>query len=165
MNWDAIGAIGEILGAAAVVASLFYVALQVRQNTKQSEINTAALDSSAEEAMTFAANDIRLRIAESDVLSTIYASGLSDPDSLSDVDLRRFQLVMSSLLQNTWLMLRQRERGISNNWHTVETTVARVMRMPGGKWFWENYGHEFEAELQDAIEIMLQDKTEPSNGS
>ena len=30
MNWDAIGAIGEILGAAAVVSTLVYLAIQVR---------------------------------------------------------------------------------------------------------------------------------------
>ncbi len=34
MNWDAIGAIGEIIGALAVVATLFYLAFQIRQNTK-----------------------------------------------------------------------------------------------------------------------------------
>ncbi len=31
MNWDAIGAIGSILGAIAVVATLFYLARQIRQ--------------------------------------------------------------------------------------------------------------------------------------
>jgi hypothetical protein len=30
MDWDAIGAIGEILGAAAVVATLAYLGVQVR---------------------------------------------------------------------------------------------------------------------------------------
>ena len=35
MNWDAIDAIGEILGASAVVASLVYLAVQIRHNTKQ----------------------------------------------------------------------------------------------------------------------------------
>jgi hypothetical protein len=30
VNWEAIGAVGEILGAAAVVATLVYLALQVR---------------------------------------------------------------------------------------------------------------------------------------
>ncbi len=34
MNWDAIGAIGEILGAAAVFASLIYLAVQTKQNTR-----------------------------------------------------------------------------------------------------------------------------------
>ena len=30
MNWDAIGAIGEIVGAGAVVISLVYLAVQIR---------------------------------------------------------------------------------------------------------------------------------------
>ena len=35
MHWDAIGAIGEIVGAIAVVATLAYLAIQMRQNTTQ----------------------------------------------------------------------------------------------------------------------------------
>jgi len=34
MNWEAIGAIAEALGAMAVVATLIYLALQIRQNTQ-----------------------------------------------------------------------------------------------------------------------------------
>ena len=41
MNWDAIGAIGEILGAFAVVASLIYLAVQVRQQNAESRISSA----------------------------------------------------------------------------------------------------------------------------
>ena len=33
MNWDAIGAIGEIIGALAVFLTLVYLATQIRQNT------------------------------------------------------------------------------------------------------------------------------------
>jgi len=35
MNWDAIGAIGESLGAIAVLVTLIYLAIQIRQNTAQ----------------------------------------------------------------------------------------------------------------------------------
>ena len=34
MNWDAIGAVGEIIGALAVVFSIAYLAIQIRQNAK-----------------------------------------------------------------------------------------------------------------------------------
>ena len=34
MDWDAIGAIGEVLGALAVVGSLVYLAIQIRSSTK-----------------------------------------------------------------------------------------------------------------------------------
>ena len=50
MNWDAIGAIGEIIGAAAVVATLFYLARQINDGSKQikmaslAELNTLCND-------------------------------------------------------------------------------------------------------------------------
>ena len=34
MNWEAIGAIGEVTGAIAVVITLIYLAVQIRQNTR-----------------------------------------------------------------------------------------------------------------------------------
>ena len=34
MNWEALGAIGEVLGAVGVIVTLVYLALQVRQNTR-----------------------------------------------------------------------------------------------------------------------------------
>ena len=43
MNWDAIGAIGETVGALAVFLTLIYLAIQIRQNTKA--VKAAAIDS------------------------------------------------------------------------------------------------------------------------
>jgi hypothetical protein len=40
MNWDAIGAIGEIVGALAVLATLIYLAIQVRQNSELQRAQT-----------------------------------------------------------------------------------------------------------------------------
>ena len=34
MNWDAIAALAELTGAVGVIASLFYLAIQIRQNTR-----------------------------------------------------------------------------------------------------------------------------------
>jgi hypothetical protein len=34
MNWEALGAIGEIVGAIAVVVTIGYLAVQIRQNTE-----------------------------------------------------------------------------------------------------------------------------------
>ena len=35
MNWEALGAIGEIIGAAAVLATLFYLAAQIKMKNRQ----------------------------------------------------------------------------------------------------------------------------------
>jgi len=39
MNWDAIGALGEVLGAIAVLATLYYLARQIRQSTVATRIS------------------------------------------------------------------------------------------------------------------------------
>lgn len=41
MNWDAIGAIGEIVGAIAVVITLVYLAAQIRSNTRTTTANAS----------------------------------------------------------------------------------------------------------------------------
>ena len=38
MNWDAAGAIGEIVGAFAVLATLIYLAKQIRHSTDVSKV-------------------------------------------------------------------------------------------------------------------------------
>ena len=42
MNWDAIGAIAELLGAVGVIATLAYLAQQIRQNTSTVRSSAAA---------------------------------------------------------------------------------------------------------------------------
>ena len=41
MNWEALGAIAELLGAVSVLLTLIYLAIQVRENSK---IQTIALE-------------------------------------------------------------------------------------------------------------------------
>jgi hypothetical protein len=40
MNWEAVGAIGQIVGAFGVIASLLYVAIQVRASNKASAVES-----------------------------------------------------------------------------------------------------------------------------
>jgi hypothetical protein len=49
VNWEAIGAIGEVLGAAAVVATLGYLAVQIRKKSR-------AVKNSAAQSMLSEAN-------------------------------------------------------------------------------------------------------------
>ncbi len=40
MNWEAVGVIGEWIGGVAVFATLLYLAIQIKQNTKQLKSNS-----------------------------------------------------------------------------------------------------------------------------
>jgi hypothetical protein len=41
MNWDAIGAIGETIGAVAVVISILYLSIQIRSNTRATKASAS----------------------------------------------------------------------------------------------------------------------------
>lgn len=42
MNWDAIGALGNVVGGVGVIATLIYLSLQIRQNTKALKVSAYA---------------------------------------------------------------------------------------------------------------------------
>ena len=56
MNWEVIGAVSELIGALAVIASLVYLAYQVRQHTR-------VIQSSSFQATTDSLNHINMTIA------------------------------------------------------------------------------------------------------
>ena len=63
VNWDAVGAVGEIIGAIAVVITLFYLARQVRESTRvaRAEMTKDLFLASRSAIMDIASND---RLAE-----------------------------------------------------------------------------------------------------
>ena len=97
MNWDAIGAIGELIGAAAVVGSLVYVAIQIRQNTTATQSNT-------QQQIFDATTDVNLAIASDPALSELITRANQDYESITDSD--RIQL---TFLYMNWF----------NMWHSA----------------------------------------------
>ncbi len=85
MNWDAIGAVGEILGALAVVITLVYLSIQLRQNTK-------ALHSTATQSAHDQTTGAYRALSLEESLADIWVRGVRDPDSLSDTEIVRFLL-------------------------------------------------------------------------
>ena len=56
MNWEAIGATGEVLGAVGVIVTLGYLAIQIRQNTRaiRIQVNQSRADLAVNAGMTTA---------------------------------------------------------------------------------------------------------------
>ena len=59
MNWNAVGAVGKIIGATAVLLSLLYLGFQIRQNTRtlKSSSYQAAIASMSESSNIIASNE------------------------------------------------------------------------------------------------------------
>ena len=91
MNWDAIGAIGEIVGAAAVVATLFYLARQINDGSKQIKMSSLA-------ELNTLFNDGFLPIYNSRESMEIWVRGLAAPDELPEVEREIFFLFVRRLM-------------------------------------------------------------------
>jgi hypothetical protein len=93
MNWEAIVAIVEIVGLLAVVISLIYLAIQVRQNSDLIEQNTfVARSSMVHDTSVFYARFFEL-IAENSDLARIYRKGLTG-ESLNPDEATRFEALL-----------------------------------------------------------------------
>ena len=90
MNWDAIGAVGELLGALAVIVTLGYLAAQIRQNTRTVRSATA-------QAIQSAMNEAHAHLKQASTSARIYRLGLSDLSMLDEDEQVQFSMTMYSI--------------------------------------------------------------------
>ncbi len=117
MNWDAIGAIGEVVGAIAVVATLFYLAFQIRQNTQMSR-------ASMTKDLMLASRAAIMDNASNDRLADIWAEIRGDFD---DVDAARRYSFYQSYFRLYELQFNLSKQGLMDQ--TISTSYELVIRM------------------------------------
>ena len=128
MNWEAIGAIGEGVGAIGVIASLAYLSVQIRQNTNS--IRAAAAREVLHEAQRF------LRHLSSDPeFAELYRRGGADRSSLSEAERYRFDVFVMGAFRNGESLFIQSKRGILSDadWEGNRETLRLFLRRPGVK--------------------------------
>ena len=127
MNWEAAGAIGEIIGALAVFLTLIYLALQIRQNTKA--VQAAAVDASISKV-----TSVRQSMYESAEIAEIYIAGIANPDDLDELSRTRFRLLMHNVLLSISNIHSQTNfAGLSSSmWESQLVLLRRVVTSPGG---------------------------------
>ena len=150
MSLNDLANMGQVIGAIAVVISLIYVALQIRQNTNA--VRSATVQSVHEHF----ANWYHLIAADAE-LARIAPNGLRDYQSLSENERTRFIAAFMSFLsysQNAFLKWRQ---GLlaSSLWLGWEQVMMNFFGTPGGKAFWKERGYMFGDEFRRYIEDDL----------
>jgi hypothetical protein len=159
MNWEAIGAIGELMGAVAVVLTLGYLAIQIRQNTEQVRQNTLTARAAAVNASTISLRENRKAVSSDPELSELFRNALEAPAVLSDADLFRFRLVVQNVTDALWDIYNQAfvTDFSPETWQNQGVSLARrILGSPGGRWFWENFRSEYPQEFQAEIDGILE---------
>ena len=92
------GAIGEIVGALAVVASLIYLAMQIRQNTRQISMSLESAKLAAFERTVESSNHAREILITNPEVADLFLKGLADYRNLPSSDKFRCNMLFRNLL-------------------------------------------------------------------
>ncbi len=150
MNWEAIGAIGEIMAAAGVIGSLVFVGWQMLQNTNA--LHTATSHSHME-----IYTSLSMSIAENRELATLWSSGLADFSSLDAVDRVRFIAVASSAFRYYETSYVQHSKGNLDDelWNNIEKQLRDMTATPGVVSWWELRRHWYSVRFSSLVESLI----------
>ena len=122
MNWEAIAATAEVLGALGVIASLAYLAVQIRQNTLQIRQNIEASQTSSYHQAQEQTWQIAIAMAQDGeltrIVATVAEAGL---DALTPEERVRFDVGFSSFCFGIESLFKLYEKGLVDpeNWENT----------------------------------------------
>jgi hypothetical protein len=139
MNWDAIGAIGEIIGAIAVVVSLIYLAAQIRQNSNQVSEQIRALELQAYDTTADTFTNFRTTIAANEQLASLWRRGKESFNELALDEQAQINELFTELFwaYDSLLRKKQSEAIDEGLWLVVEENIEHWLKNNGIREWWE----------------------------
>jgi len=154
MNWEAISSIAEVIGAVGVVASLIYLAVQVKDNTRSAMAQTrqAISDSILQVNLTFPQNEDFAKVF------------IDHRDAIELEPHHKLQLVgyVYSYLRNWENVHYQYRCGMlsDDQWRGFRINVKALFQVEMVREFWNNeqevFNHDFRSEISDLLEELKQ---------
>jgi hypothetical protein len=134
VNIGALGSIGEFIAALATLATLFYLATQIRRSSE-------ATRGASQQALLDTTFDASWELGRDPEHARIVGAGFLAFDALSDRDKTIFALTIQRYVGNLEKGLRLQAAGLVDR-ETVDQValgVVVVIRSPGGAEWWNDY--------------------------
>ena len=147
INWDAIGAVGEVLGAAAVLVTLVYLARQISQNTQE-------IRSSNYHGITNSFNSLNIMIATNSELARIFKEGNASFSELSEEGQTQYSFLMHSAFRVMDVLHYQSHHGTGDTtlWEAEKPTIDALLTPQGAQDWWRTRPFNFSADFVSYID-------------
>ena len=141
-----LGAVGEFIGAIAVVVTLIYLAIQMRQNTNALKLNTAR-------SVTEELQDSFSLLASNQELAEIFATAAQEP-TLQGAERVRFNTFMHNLVRLHENAFLQSRAGVIDqaHWEGMTRMMIDYTSMAAFQTYWPDRKHWVSAEFQEYME-------------
>ena len=151
MNLEQAYYIGQLAGSVVVIASLIYLAVEVRQNTKIAKLNSSHINTQVYTQF--------LELISSDSeLADIFLRGVNDITELTAVEQIRFSALLGIAFRNMFQQFQEFDMGLISNddWDTWNKALGEILTYPGIKAVWETrrstYNERFQSYVDTAAE-------------
>jgi len=151
MNWAAIGAVAELLGAIGVIASLLYLARQMRSNAAQNRL-------AAVQSVLTKLNDFMGVFAANEQLNSVWVRGSGGMAQLRDQEeATQFSSMNQRLFRAYEELVQYRQAGWVDDWawESVHLFFLPMQEAPGVLDWWVRRRGWFRDEFQTHIESLL----------
>ena len=158
MNWDAMGAIAEAAGAIGVIATLLYLATQIRSNTR-------SVRASSFQEVDRGIREVQVTLVQNPELFRIWNSGLVDFDSLPREEKARFASVLYLNLRGFQNAEYQFEQGTLDQATRADwLDQLRIMcELPGIVTWWErNEAYSFYPTFEQLVSQFVAEGKKPA---
>lgn len=131
MNWSAVGALSELIGAVAVFVSLIYLAIQVRQNTNAMRAETAR-------EVVASIRAINTTVASDPELFRIFSTMTENPGKLSSEERGRATHLLFNHFRAIEDAHQQYTKGILEEeiWEGWSRVFSDYLNSPGWREYW-----------------------------
>ncbi len=143
MTLQDLGNLGEFVGAIAVVVTLAYLALQIRQNTR-------ALGHAEQRAILEDGNNWRANLIQDPEIAELYRKGLLDPNALDPIEKLRFRMLLDALFV-TWLY---GFRAGQLTGYAFDPHIRGTLARPGGTQYWAHQKANFDPEFVQYVDSL-----------
>lgn len=125
----------QIIAAILVAPTLLYLAVQVRQNTKQMRANASF-------QWLAASGEMNALVAGDRQAASVFRRGWDDPHALDDDERMQYLVHIGHFLQIYSTMYELHEDGLlpATQWHNCRKDLVSIMSSSGGLWVWETFG-------------------------
>jgi hypothetical protein len=155
MKWEAINAVAQSIGAIGVVASLWYLAIQVHRSTRVAKLT-------AQDAAASALRDVTKQFSENAELGRIWRIGLEDINALPPDDRARFYHVAFQFLKAMETIHFHFVYGLMDEhvWRGWRNLYQHYLACPGVEHYW-SLRHDLFSDRFQAFVNTLEKPSKP----
>jgi hypothetical protein len=156
MNWEMLAAIGQLAAVLVGIPSLIYLAVQIREQTKERRQSTVNV-------LTAQWGDLTCALHDSAGLCAIFLRGVQSFADLDPVSKLRFSAFLNTFLNHFEAMYFAHSEGLltASAWGKVERTMSDVIAYPGVQEWWKERKHWHTEDFGRVVEEIIAKGNEP----